>query len=145
LSSDWTDACEDQAFGYVHSVPGFSMMDKISNQVVGATAMWLAQVRKSIRPIESQSALAKVNPPYRKSTRPSESQSPKVNPPRNPLKLAGLWYATTMWLAQVFFVFVGPYSSPMPRGVFLMSEVPLWCDPEWPHPIWPALCGHGCG
>jgi hypothetical protein len=28
----------------VHTVPGFSMMDKISNQVVGATAMWLAQV-----------------------------------------------------------------------------------------------------
>uniref|UniRef100_A0A7S0IJQ6 Prostaglandin E synthase 2 n=1 Tax=Calcidiscus leptoporus TaxID=127549 RepID=A0A7S0IJQ6_9EUKA len=32
-----------QAFGYVMQVPHFSMVDKLSNQVVGAFAMWMAQ------------------------------------------------------------------------------------------------------
>lgn len=32
-----------EAFGYVHDVPGFSYLDKLGNQWVGATAMWLAQ------------------------------------------------------------------------------------------------------
>jgi len=32
-----------QAFGYVMEVPHFSWTDKISNQVVGAFAMWMAQ------------------------------------------------------------------------------------------------------
>uniref|UniRef100_A0A7S0HU74 GST N-terminal domain-containing protein n=1 Tax=Hanusia phi TaxID=3032 RepID=A0A7S0HU74_9CRYP len=32
-----------QAFSYVQQVPTFSLLDKLSNHVAGATAMWLAQ------------------------------------------------------------------------------------------------------
>ena len=32
-----------EAFGYVNDVPGFSFADKLANQWLGATAMWLAQ------------------------------------------------------------------------------------------------------
>ena len=33
-----------QAFGYVMDVPHFSLVDKWSNQLIGAFAMWMAQV-----------------------------------------------------------------------------------------------------
>ncbi len=32
-----------QAFGYVMDVPHFSLVDKWSNQLIGAFAMWMAQ------------------------------------------------------------------------------------------------------
>jgi microsomal prostaglandin-E synthase 2 len=32
-----------QAFGYVMSVPHFSMLDKVSNQIIGSFFMWMAQ------------------------------------------------------------------------------------------------------
>lgn len=49
-----------QAFGYVNDVPGFNMMDKVANQWIGATAMWLAQgkIKKKYNISDEREALA---------------------------------------------------------------------------------------
>jgi len=39
MTRTWSESYE--AFGYVHAVPTFSMVDKLSNQLVGSLAMWL--------------------------------------------------------------------------------------------------------
>jgi len=39
ITRSYSEAYE--AFGYVQAVPHFSLVDKISNQVVGSLAMWL--------------------------------------------------------------------------------------------------------
>ena len=41
ITRTWSEAYE--AFGYVQEVPHFSVVDKWSNQLVGAFAMWMAQ------------------------------------------------------------------------------------------------------
>lgn len=48
-----------QAFSYVQNVPHFSMLDKISNQWVGATAMWAAQgkIKKKYNITDERAAL----------------------------------------------------------------------------------------
>ena len=48
-----------EAFGYVNEVPGFSLMDKLANQWMGATAMWLAQgkIKKKYNITDERKAL----------------------------------------------------------------------------------------
>ena len=48
-----------QAFSYVKDVPHFSMLDKISNQWIGATAMWAAQgkIKKKYNITDERAAL----------------------------------------------------------------------------------------
>jgi microsomal prostaglandin-E synthase 2 len=48
-----------QAFSYVRDVPHFSMLDKISNQWIGATAMWAAQgkIKKKYNITDERAAL----------------------------------------------------------------------------------------
>ena len=48
-----------QAFSYVKGVPHFSMLDKISNQWIGATAMWAAQgkIKKKYNITDERAAL----------------------------------------------------------------------------------------
>ncbi|EKX30989.1 hypothetical protein GUITHDRAFT_122806, partial [Guillardia theta CCMP2712] len=49
-----------EAFSYVQEVPTFSLLDKYSNHVAGATAMWLAQgkLKKKYKIEDERAALA---------------------------------------------------------------------------------------
>ena len=79
-----------EAFGYVHEVPHFSLVDKWSNQFVGAFAMWMAQGKiKKKYGIEDERAavyvaLVSLTPNPNPNPNPSPSPNPSPNPNPNP-------------------------------------------------------------